>query len=271
MTYERLMEHAQDIRRHAVAATMAIVDGRPEYRAGVEREFADVPDAFRPLVGFPDPRGFDAKLDGLADVLRGLSTGDPDDPMVPADVELARVYGTSAALKFWTGTTAERFRTGFFDRLPALVRNQFTAAVVLRAGLRAQQEIWARARDDADRIAETALAAIDASGECTRTEWTITFTVVASVAAVAAVPVSGGASLALGTVGAVAQVLAATGPAEPVRTSFSGDDPGEVVERMREAITMLRGHIRERQDGVAAALRDTRELMVDRPELFGWR
>jgi hypothetical protein len=270
MTYERLMEHAEAVRRGAIEATMATLDGRAEYRAGVEREFADVPDAFRPLVGFPDPRGYGAKVDDLMSVLRGLSTGDSSDPMVPAGVEIARMHSTAAALQCWTGVAAQRFRGGFLDRMPALVRNQFAVAVVLRAALLAQQEIWARAREDADQIAEKTLEALDASVDCTRTEWTLTFTVVASAAAVVAVPLSGGASLALGAVGAVAQVVAATGPAEAPQTSFSADEPGEVVERMRDAIALLRGHIRERQDGVAAALRATRELMTDRRELFGW-
>lgn len=264
------MAHAEDIRRHAIEATLAGLERRERYQAGVEREFADVPDAFRPLAAFPDPGRYDAMLDGVGNVLRGLSTADASDPSVPASAELARFGGTAAALGSWTGAAADRFRAGFLEPWPALVRNQFTAGVVLRSALRAQQEIWARARQDADQIAEQTLGAVDACGDCTRTEWSITFTVVASVAAVAAVPVGGPAALALGGVGAVAQVAAAGGPAEAPRSSFSADDPVEVVDRMREAIVALRGHVRDRLDAVGAALRSTRDLMSDRPELFGW-
>ncbi|WP_432838943.1 hypothetical protein [Dactylosporangium sp. CA-092794] len=267
MTYARLMEHAEDIRREAVEATLVLLDG-PEtsVRKSVEREFADVPDAFRPLTGFPDPARYDGLADGVDDVLRGLSTGDG----MPADPEVARFNGTVAALRSWSGTAAERFRAGFADPWPALVRNQFTACAVLRSALRAEQDIWARARQDADQIAEQGLAAIMACRDCTRTEWTITFTVVASVAAVAAVPVGGAIALAAGGVAGVAQVAAATGPDEAPRSTFSGDDPAEIVSRLREAIGLLRGHIRQQRAGVGAALRTTRMLMTDRPELFGW-
>ncbi|WP_432991045.1 hypothetical protein [Dactylosporangium sp. CA-233914] len=271
MTYDQLMQHAEDMRRSAIAVAMAGMHGDPRRRRAVEREFADVPDAFRPLTGFADPAGFDARIDGVTDVLRGLSTGDGSDLAVPANPELARFAGVSVALRAWTGPAAQRFRDGFLEPWPALVRNQYTAGVVLRSALRAQQEIWARARQDADQIAEQGLAAVRACGDCTRTEWSVTFTVVASVAAVAAMPATGGLSLAAGSVAAVAQVMAATGPAEAPRTSFSADDPVEVVDRVREAIAQLRGHVRQRCDAVGEALRTTGRLMADRPELFGWR
>ncbi|MER7007480.1 hypothetical protein ABT297_31160 [Dactylosporangium sp. NPDC000555] len=271
MTYELLMAHAAEIQRLASEVAMVGLRGDAGRQAAVEREFADVPDAFRALTGFPDPGRFDAMADGVTSVLRGLSTGDGGDPAVPADPELARFLGTAGALRVWTGPAADRFRTGFLEPWPALVRNQYAIAAVLRSALRAQQEIWARARQDADRIAEQAIGALGACGDCTRTEWSVTFTVVASVAAVAAVPLGGAAALAVGGVAAVAQVVAATGPAEPPQTAFSADDPVEVVERVREAIGLLRGHIRERRDAVAAALATTGRLMDDRPEWFGWR
>jgi hypothetical protein len=270
VTYELLMNHAEDMRRLAVEVAMAAVRGDPLRRAGVEREFADVPDAFRGLTGFPEPGRFDALADGVTEVLRGLSTGDGGDPAVPANPELARFGGTAAALRVWTGAAADRFRHGFLEPWPALVRNQFTAGVVLRSALRAQQDLWARARQDADAIAEQGLAAVAACADCTRTEWTVTFTVVGSVAAVAAVPLGGVSALVVGGVAGLAQVVAATGPAEPPQTSFSADDPVEVVDRVREAIGLLRGHVRQRREAVGAALRDTGRLMADRPELFGW-
>ncbi|WP_344617331.1 hypothetical protein [Dactylosporangium salmoneum] len=269
MTYEGLMERAREVQRMAVAVAQAGLGTDAARRAAVEREFADVPDAFRAIGGFPDPGRFASLAAEVDCVLRGLSTGDGVDR--PANVELARIGGTAASLHLWTGSAAERFRQNFLEPWPAFVRNQYAVGVVLHRAVVAQAEIWARARDDAEQIAERALQALAACKECTRTEWTVTFTVMASVAAVVAVPLTGGASLAASGVAAVAQVLAATPPGEAPQTSFSADDPFEVVERVREAIRMLLGHVRERLDAVAGALGDTSRTVSDRPELFGWQ
>jgi hypothetical protein len=197
--------------------------------------------------------------------------GDTADTTAPANPELARIGAVNAALDKWVGPAGERVRSGFVEPWPAFVRNQFAVAVVLRSALLAQREIWVRARRDADQIAEQGLAAVGACPDCTRTEWAVTFTVVSSVAAVVAVPLGGVAALAAGGVAGVSQVVAAVGPGEGPRTSFGADDPGEVVERVREAIGLLRGHIREQRATVAGTLRQAGQLMADRPELFGWR
>ncbi|MFI5910906.1 hypothetical protein [Dactylosporangium sp. NPDC051541] len=263
MTYEMLMRHAEDMRVAAVAVAMG---GRPAGdRAVVEREFADLPAAFRPLLGLPDPAKYDPRIERLAGVLSGLSTGGGEQRANPGLRDLTNV------LRNWTGEAAERFRGGFLEPWPAFIRNQYTIGVVLRKALEAQREIWELARRDADQIGEQGLKAMRASGDCTRTEWTITFTVVASVAAVAAVPMTGGLALAAGGIAGLAQVAAATGPAEAPQTTFSADDPVEVADRIREAITQLRQHIHERWDATAAALRATTRTIQNEPELFGWQ
>ncbi|MEU7875138.1 hypothetical protein [Dactylosporangium sp. NPDC049140] len=262
MTYELIMRHAEDMRDLAVAVAVGGTGSDPFKRRAIQREFADLPDAFRPIAGFPEvPQ---AKIDQVQSVLRGLSTGDRGELAEPRLGEL------QYALRNWTGDAAERFRHGFVEPWPAFVRNQYTVGVVLRAALEAEQEIWVRARQDADQIAEQGLAAVGACGDCTRTEWTVTFTVVASVAAIAAVPVAGGLALAAGGIAGLAQVVAATGPAEAPQTTFSADDPVEVADRVREAITQLRGHIHDKRDEVRRALRATGRVLADRPELFGW-
>jgi hypothetical protein len=258
-----LLRHAEDMRALAVSVATAGVGDEPRRRRAAEREFADLPDAFRALTGFPEPSRYDRPEQRLRDVLNGLSIG--DGTANPALHEL------STGLRNWTGAAAERFRTGFLQPWPAFVHNQYTVGAVLRSGLLAERELWARARQDADQIAEQGLAAVAACGDCTRTEWSVTFTVVASVAAVAAVPVTGGLSLVAGGIAGLAQVAAATGPSEPPRTSFSADDPVEVADRVREAIRLLLGHIHERREADREALRSTGRLMADRPELFGWR
>lgn len=253
MTYGGIMGLAEEIRRVAVEVT---AQGDERRREAARREFADVPDAFRALTGFPDPAAFDARIEGMAGVLRGLSID--DSPQL------------AVALRVWTGPAAERFQDGFLRPWPAHVRNQYAVGVVLRSALVAQQEIWVRARADAEQIAQQALRAVAACADCTRTEWTITFTVVASVAAVVAVPLAGAAALVAAGVAGVAQVVAATGPQEPPRTVFSADDPAEVVDRAREAIRLLLGHVRERRDAVRDALEQTGRLVQDQPGLFGW-
>jgi hypothetical protein len=265
VTYEGLMGRAEELRRLAVEVTMELLERDPLRKDGVVRQFADVPDAFRAVAAFADPGKFDRAIDELQTVLEGLSMGDGGQV---ADPGLARIGSVAAMLGGWTGDAAERFRDGFLAPWPAFVRNQHAIAGVLRGALVAQREMWERARRDAEQIAEQGIHAVAASSDCTRTEWTVTFTVVSSVAAVLAVPLG---PVAAGGVAAVGQVVAAVGPDEAPRTSFSGDDPGEVVERVREAIRTLLGQVHERLDATTRALRQTSRLMADRPELFGWQ
>ncbi|MFD0575256.1 hypothetical protein [Dactylosporangium darangshiense] len=269
MTYERLMEHAEDIRREAVAVTMAMVGGDPRRRAGVEREFADVPDAFRVLTGFPDPERIG--VDEMDDVLCGLSMGDSADLAVPANPELARIAAVNAALDKWVGPAGERVRRGFVEPWPAFVRNQFAVGVVLRSALLAHREIWARARQDADQIAEQGLAAVGACPDCTRTEWTVTFTVVSSVAAVVAVPLGGVAALAAGVSRGCRRWWRPPGPVRGRGPRSGPTIPARWSSGCGRRSGSLRGHIREQRATVAGTLRQAGQLMADRPELFGWR
>ncbi|WP_035848631.1 hypothetical protein [Cryptosporangium arvum] len=127
----------------------------------------------------------------------------------------------------------------------------------MRGAVDAEREIWTRARGDIDRIAHGTLNALDALEDCTKFEWTMTFTVLASVATIAAFPLTvTGLALSITVVGASSQVVAAAALDDPPKTEYGARTVNGVLDNMREAITRVTAGIREQETTIADALRE---------------
>jgi hypothetical protein len=239
----------------------------------IQTDFADIPEVFRPFAEMPDPVLYDPMIHQLDLTLSGLSSGDlSQDPITqdnyPANPILGMMSGTERYLQGWTGRAAMQFKSGFIDPFPAVVTNQFIVAAVLKSALEAQRQVWASARHDIDTIAHRTIEALDRMDDCDRNEWTVTFTVVSSVAAVAAIPLTGGASLTVVGIGAGAQILASVPQEEPPDIPFSGESAQAVIAEMREAANHLAKKIGEQEMRIASALRDTCAVVDAKPGLF---
>lgn len=282
MCFEDLMDHAYEIQKKAVAEAILDLGGRrnsmsymSDRQSEIEAEFADIPQLYQSFSGIPDPASFDGAIESLSYTLRTISSGqDPKDPIngtiYPANAVLDKLSGSESYVENWTGRAAMEFKSHFIDPFPSVVRNQFTLAAVLKSALEAEKEIWANARRDIDKIAHDTLTALERMDDCGKNDWTMTFTVVASVAAVAAVPVTGGTSLALAitAVGATSQVVAAAAPEDPPKIQFSGESPGAVISQMREAISKLRSEINKQETRISDAMRTTLGLVSGNRDLF---
>ncbi len=286
MTFDQLMQHAHDIQATAIAKAMdehgvraAPRAGDPAYlpqpgedatRARIAADFADIPSLFEPFTMMPDPTAFDPLIDDLDAAMKYLSSGHLTDPIsgrVYLENEiLTRVGASESYLEEWTGAAADVFRTDFVNTFPAVVMNQFIECAVLRGALEAQKALWTNARDNIDKIAHYTVNALDNMDHCGQNKWTMTWTIVASVAAVAAVPLSGGASLlgagtALGAtaavtaVGATGQVIAAHQVTPPKETEYHGETVEVVIEQMRRGVAEAIGEIQHGEQTIADVLR----------------
>ncbi|SDC42434.1 hypothetical protein [Actinokineospora iranica] len=292
MSFDELMTHAAAIQQKAVKRAVTNKEADPEYaRGGVEGYYRDIPDLFRPFAEMPNPAAYDPLIHDLQVVLQKLSTGHVKEPangeIYLANVALANMTTASDYLEDWTGKAAVAFKQNFLDTFPPIVENQFILVSVLKAALEAHKSMWAKARDDVDKIAHTTMDALDNAACCDKNAWTVGFTVVASVSAVAATLVSGGtaAPLAFTAVGATAQVIAATPPPETDK-QYAGETAVQITNAMKEALRALADSVQEVETighkdtpGIAPALRAAGDLVgqyrasfvANRPELADGR
>lgn len=289
MSFEQLMAHAREIQRRAIEEEIKIFRQEAAKQEGstgasvevvvqqirpeIEKRYSDVPSLFQPFADMPEPQAFDGLINELGQALNKLSSGEtPKDPIngtiYPANPVLNELSGAESYIENWTGQAAQQFKSEFIDPFPSIVSNQFIVATVLKAALEAEKEIWVTARNDIDKIAHDVLEALDRMHDCGKNEWTMTFTVIASVAAIAAVPVTGGASLAITAVGAASQVVAAAAPEDPPKIQFSGETPGPIISQMREAIKKEIELIGQAEQKIADAMKGAGSVVSGNMSLF---
>jgi hypothetical protein len=294
VSFDDLMQHAYAIQATAIAKSLEQHGVRPAPRTGdpppapqpgeeatrarVIADFADIPSLIEPFTMMPEAATFDGLGVDLESALIRLSGGQmPDDPITGrpylASKILTRVGATESYLTEWTGEAADAFRTEFVIPFPAVVVNQFIGCAVLRGALEAQKALWVSAREHIDRVAHFTLNALDNMGRCGQNKWTMTWTIVASVAAVAAVPISAGTSVlgagtALATtatvtaVGAAGQVAAAHQVAPPRETEYHGETAEVVIEQMRHGINEAISEIQQGEQMIATALQNMHAALM---------
>jgi hypothetical protein len=272
MSFENLMGEAAEIQKsaiqHQVSNSMASAGRAAAYAekqitAKAQSDFADIPGLYEPFSLMPDPASYQPMIHELEGAMHTLSSGqgnsDPiDGPIYPANPTLDKLTGTESYIENWTGRAAEDFKRNFVDPFPAVVRNQFLLSAVLKAALEAHQEMWKRARIDIDNIATATISALDHMDDCGSNDWSLAFTVLGAVVAIAAVPVTDGASLfALAAVGSAASVASAVAPSGDDKRRFSGESAGAVIAQMRTAIKLLADDIASQEAKIAKAMNET--------------
>ncbi|MGI5215513.1 hypothetical protein [Plantactinospora sp. CA-290183] len=279
MSFEQLMEHAHALQQKAIEKEVK------QFKDAVESEgqgnmdryvedqrqrstqtYAGVPGIFQPFTEMPKPETFDGMINHLATVMRKLSKGQSEDAingqLYPANSTLDELSGAGAWLANWTGEAASEFKANFVDKFPSVVANQFLLASVLKGALEAEREIWVRARADIDKIAHDGLEALEGAGGCGRNDWKMRFTVVAAVVALAAVPVTGGASLlAITAVGSAASVAAEASADPPPEMRFSGESAYAVIQQVSEAATKLVEYINQQEQKIAVAMKSAQSVV----------
>jgi hypothetical protein len=287
VSFDQLMQHAFDIQAKAIAKSMerhgvrpaakpgdpplAPMPGEDEERAKIVASFSEIPSLFEPFTMMPMPSSFDGLINDIGSAMRLLSSGYmTDDPITGqsylAQTVFSKIGASESYMELWTGHLAGRPSGGvegpeFIEPFPAMVVNQFIGCAVLRGALAAQRELWSSAQNNIDKVAHDALNALDNMDHCGQNNWTMTWTIVASVAAVAAVPISAGTSLealaAVGSVtavGAASQVVAAHQVDPPKETHYHGETAEVVIDEVRRGVSDAIAEIQRGQQKVVEAL-----------------
>ncbi len=284
MSYEQLMQHAQEIEATAIKLSTgtgtvpSAQPGQPDYVAH-QQKFGVIA-AFQPYTNIPQLGAFVPLIKVTHDVKASLSRGpDIKDPasneLIRANPALDTMKDVARALDDWSGNAADEFRRNFIDPFDSYVHNQFALACILEIELVALQALWKSVRTDIDSIAEQTLMALDHLNDCHSQEWSVSWTVAACLAAIAAIPATGGASLTLEFVSAAAWVTAASPPAAPNAPTIGGSTVQGVISSMHSTIRMLGDRIDEQEQAISrvlhqailAAHADWRPFVAARPAL----
>lgn len=296
MTFDQLMRHAKDITDKAVlmeGQQQAVINAMTAGGGGVpapvdydriRQKYAFVEQMFEPFSRLPDPASYDPLVAALNEAMGKLYNGSANNNELASDVSLAnphldKMTTDGGYLQGWTGGAAITFKANFLDTFKTISGNQFTMLSTLKGALQAHREMWLKARDDIDKIAENTKHALDNAGGCGKNQWSFGFSVLSAVNAVTGVGITvatGGAGFAitLPAIGAAASV----GSATVAGITASGDSAETIINSMKQAVDDLTGHIQkvETQDiaepvrRLADAARGNRDrLVAARPDLAG--
>ncbi|HEV7950158.1 MAG TPA: hypothetical protein VGP24_10355 [Glaciihabitans sp.] len=255
MTFDQLMQHAKDIKEKAVelavkeyAQKHATAGGSNPDPEQFRRHYAFIEAMFEPFSRLPDPVRYDPLIADLNAAMGKLNTGSVNNTELSKDVSLAnphldKMTTDGGYLQGWTGDAVMAFKANFIDTFKTVSGNQFAMLSTLKGTLQAHKEMWLRARNDIDKIAESTKNALDNAGGCGKNQWSFGFSVLSAVVAI------GGVGVAVATGGIVPLVAigaaASVGSAGVGSITASGDSVESIINSMKQAVDDLTRHIQE--------------------------
>lgn len=147
----------------------------------------------------------------------------------------------------------------------------------MKGALEAQRKTCTNARHDIDRLAKQTVTALDNVGVCSKGDWDFAFSVLAAVASIGAIPLTGGASAGVAAVGAAGAVGNAASAGSSVQAKGGGGSAEQIIKSMKHDIEKLTEAIRKAEEKISKALsgiegeinKDKRAFVSKKPELAG--
>ena len=249
-----------------------------------EMKFNEVHSLFNDFLVLPDPGDFDGPIQSLNGCMDALCSQAFTDPIQgtphPINIELKAMTVAGNSLDEWDGLAAQAFTNNFIIPFEGRTENQFTVASILMNALNAEKELWNRARKNIDDIAHKAKSALEHYDDCGKNDWEIGLSVVGAVVAIAAVPVTGGASaIALGAVASavdVASTFAGQIEDEP-KNDYSAESVEGVIDKVKQGINDLKTEVARAEQKVVDAMTNSNgivgahatDFLAPRPTLAG--
>lgn len=296
MSFDNLNKHAQDIEQNAAKAeydqqVKAVSSGgegsgmavaQIDYDKIKAKYHGKATKLFEPFTHIPDPRMYDAAIEKLHGAMQDLSHGQMSDPIndavITANQKMSHIKTAGDKLESWSGAAADSFKTNFLDPFNDISTNHFLALGVMKGAVEAQQAMCKHAREDIDRLAHSVLDALDNVGGCSKEEWTFGLSIATAVAAIGAVPFTGGASAAaFAVVGATAAVGNSGVAGVSAAAKGGGGSPEQIINSMEGDINKITKEIKETEGKIAKALsgmngemdKDKRAFVAPKPALAG--
>ena len=249
-----------------------------------EMKFNEIHSLFNDFLVLPDPGDFDGPIQSVTTCMDALCSKAFTDPIQgdphPINVELKAMTVTGSTIDEWDGLAAKAFMNNFVIPFEGRTENQFTVASILMNALNANKELWKRARANIDDIAHKVKSALDHYDDCGKNEWEIGLSVVGAVVAIAAVPVTGGASaIALGAVASAVDVASTfAGQIEdPPKNDYSAESVEGVIAKAKQGIEDLKTEVARAEQKIVDAMTNSSgvvaghatDFLAPRPTLAG--
>ena len=249
-----------------------------------EMKFNEIHSLFNDFLVLPDPGDFDGPIQSVTTCMDALCSKAFTDPIQgdphPINVELKAMTVTGSTIDEWDGLAAKAFMNNVVIPFEGRTENQFTVASILMNALNANKELWKRARANIDDIAHKVKSALDHYDDCGKNEWEIGLSVVGAVVAIAAVPVTGGASaIALGAVASAVDVASTfAGQIEdPPKNDYSAESVEGVIAKAKQGIEDLKTEVARAEQKIVDAMTNSSgvvaghatDFLAPRPTLAG--
>jgi hypothetical protein len=272
-TYADLAAGAEALRAAAVktACYQAAIPPHPADQSGqqkqdvaaIESSFSGVPAMFYPFENMPRPETFVSSLEDLRQCTQFLQvTQNSPDPggglRGPQNTSFSLINTVGDGLASWSGAAAREFKANYLDKLPMHIAGQFNAIVTCAKLFEQEQGIWRQAQHDITELLNRSLDVMnDLPHRCSKNSWTITLTVIAAVATIAAPPLGVvGVGLAVETGLALTDGMASIGASllpddPPKHVGFSASTAEGVIKEVRRGITEIIDRIVQQEAKIA--------------------
>jgi hypothetical protein len=253
--------------------------------------FAFIPALFAPFGEMPRPEAFESAKSSLRAAasplqLEETSTGSAPGQIQPADQKFAALPSVTRNLASWKGTAAQEFTANYLDRLPYQVGAQHMVLNASWALFAQEQQVW---QDTQKAVVDNLNGAIDTLNDlmshCSGgSSWAITFTVVASLAAiidpilalpaVAAFETAEGTALALAAIDSGASVTGAIpvggggDSTSKQEQHFSGKDAFAVIDSVQVALQKICQNTVDNEAKVAQAFQAIDDAVNEKRGMF---
>ena len=240
-----------------------------------EMKFNEIHSLFNDFLVLPNPGDFDGPMQQVTGTMNALCSKAFTDPIQgdphPVNTELAAMTVAGNSINEWDGLAAQAFFNNFIVPFEDRTENQFIVASILMNALNAEKELWKRARLNIDDIAHKVKSALDHYDDCGKNDWEIGLSVVGAVVAIAAIPVTGGASaIALGAVASgidVANTFAGQ-IEDPPKNDYSAESVEGVIAKAKQGIEDLKDAVKKAEQKIVDAMTNSSGTVAGHTEDF---
>ncbi|MGN9910983.1 hypothetical protein ACTMTJ_25835 [Phytohabitans sp. LJ34] len=243
--------------------------GTDAHWAELDSQYSWIPDFYGHSIG-PEPSGMEQLINTMKSVSSKLyfaPTASPGAaPSAPTDPIGGLLRPTEAALDEWIGAAAVAFRNNFMLKIPDAAQAQAYLAAALAHAVQGNRDMFLAQRVDLLDNATKATTAVEQSNYCNPDTVKNVFTVIGAVATVAAgvaaIPVTGGASLApagVATFTIIAGVSSGIGSQDLGKkedTPLNADTVDGVLSKAVDAVIRISTEISGKEQQMVTALNE---------------
>jgi hypothetical protein len=249
--------------------------GTDAHWAALDSQYSWIPDFYDRSVG-PEPSGMEQLINTMKSVsskLHFAPTAAPGSaPSRPVEPIGGLLRPTEAALDEWIGAAAVAFRNNFMLKIPEAAQAQAYLAAALAHAVQGNRDMFLAQRVDLLDNATKATTAVEQSNYCNPDSVKAVMSIVGAVATVAAgiaaIPVTGGTSLAPAGVAAftiiagVSSGIAASDLGHKEETSLNADTVDGVLSKAVDAVVAISTKVADKEQQMVTALEQMHNVVI---------